>query len=220
MSRRLLFQLFRLFIGLGLLVSLLSCSGQRKLTRFEIDYLVGETDRMLILDDLDSAAHIINQLAREAPRDTSVLRRQGEINRELGSVEGRRKSANAFRQLLKRDRHNPQYRLELARTLIEQTYEQEARYHLSYAIDLDSAQEEPYLLLSELYRQPYFLKGFEEDGDSAEQVLKALVRNVPQSVAGWTRLSELKAIRGDTSGALLCARRRLHSTRIPSLPIW
>ncbi len=178
-----------------------ACSGQRQMTKFEVDWLVSDANRLVVLDDLDSAAVVINEAARHAPRDTAILRQQGIINRKLGTVEGRRKSAQALRELVKADRMNPYYRVELAKTLLAQTFALEARFQLSLAIDLDSSYEEAYLLMANTYRHPYFEDGFTEDADSAQEVLTALTRNVPRSVPGLVKLAELLAIRGEIDSA-------------------
>ncbi len=189
------------------LAVMLACAGQREISRFEIDYLISDANRLVVLDDVDSAAIVINEAARQAPRDTAVLRQQGIINRKLGTVEGRRKSAAALRQLVEADRRNPDYRVELARTLIAQTFDLEARYHLSLAIDLDSTLEEAYLMLGNSYRQPYFEDGWAPDADSAQEVLSILTRKVPESIRGLVMLAELLVIRGETDSAAALAEK-------------
>lgn len=184
-----------------------ACAGQREISQFEIDWLVSDAKRLVVLEDVDSAAIVINEAARQAPRDTSVLRQQGIINRQLGTVEGRRKSAHALQELVELDRKNPDYRVELARTLIAQTFDLEAKYHLSLAIDLDSTLEEAYLMLGNLYRRPYFEDGYQQDADSAKDILTRLVRNVPESVSGNVMLAELLAIEGDVDSAASLAQR-------------
>ncbi len=199
-------KLLRMLWLLGLVVTALSCS-QRKMTQFEIDYLVIEADRLIALDDLDSAATLINEMALQNPRDTVLLLRQGTINRQLESVEGRRKSETALRRLVQLHPRNPQYHLELAKTLIAQTFEMEGRGELARTIALDPENEEPYLLLADLYRRPYFVNDFVDRGDSAVEILNALLKQKPLSLPGLTKLAEVHAVAGRIDSAEISATR-------------
>lgn len=192
--------LVRVLFVAGVVAAIAACAG-RKMTQFEIDYLVSETDRMIILDDLDSASHIINTVAKGAPQDTFVLLRQGVINRQLGTVEGRIKSENALRKLVDLEPENADYRLELAKTLVAQTFEMEARGHLSRVIEMTPDKDEPYLILAGLYRRPYFLDDDLDRADSAQEVLKALLDRDANSLDGQIMYGELCAVRGQTNSA-------------------
>ncbi len=187
-----------------------SCS-QRKMTRFEIDYLVLEADRLIALEDLDSAATLINDMALHNPRDTMLLLRQGLINRQLESVEGRRKSETALRRLVQMHPRNPQYHLELAKTLIAQTFEMEGRGELARTIAIDPENEEPYLILADLYRRPYFVNDFVDRGDSAVEILNALLKRKPLSLSGLTKLAEVHAVAGRIDSAEIFATRAFAS---------
>ncbi len=163
--------------------------------------MVGEADRMIVLDDLDSAALLINDLARHEPHDTLVLWRQGLINRELETVEGRIKSERAFQKLVKINPKNAKYHLELAKTLIAQSFEMQGRSELAWAIELDPTNVEAYLLLTHLYRRPFFIDDDRDRGDSARFVLEQLLRSKPTSDSGLTMLAELCAVRNQLDSA-------------------
>lgn len=178
-----------------------SCGGSRNMSRFEIDYMVSAADSMILLDDLDSAAMLINDLALKVPRDTLVLRRQGQINRELESVEGRIKSERAFRRLVEADPKNATYHLELGKTLIAKSFEAQGRGELATAIWLDPTLEEAYIRLADLYRRPYFLNDYSDRADSALATLGSLLRANPQSSEGMVQLAELCAAKGALDSA-------------------
>jgi len=194
-----------LTIGVAVLVAC-GCS-QRKMTRFEIDYLVLEADRLVVLEDIDSAAVLLNELALRNPRDTMLLLRQGLINRELETVEGRRKSETALKRLVDMHPKNPQYHIELAKTLIAQSYEMQGRGELARAIELEPGNEAPYLMLADLYRRPYFLNDFEDRRDSAIVVLRALIGRIPNSLTGLVRLAEIYCISGKLDSAEVFGQR-------------
>ncbi len=192
-SCRVFLRVVAVIVTLG--IFLLSCS-QRKMSDFELNYLTMSVDRMVVLDDLDSAALLINDLALQHPRDTAILMRQGLINRELGSVEGRRKSELAFRRLVQLEPKSALYHLELGKTLVAQTFEMEGRGELARSIDLDPENEEPYLIMADLYRRPYFINDYADFADSALEVLHSLLREDSDNVSALVRLSEISAVRG------------------------
>lgn len=171
--------------------------------------MVSEADRMIVLDDLDSAALLINDLARQEPEDTSILWRQGVINRELGTVEGRIKSERAFRKLVKSDSKNAKYHLELAKTLIAQSFEMQGRSELAWAIELDPTLDEAYLLMTHLYRRPFFINDDRERSDSARFILAQLLLTKPASDSGLVLLAELCAVRNQFDSAAWAASRVL-----------
>ncbi len=187
--------ILRIFLIVVTLTAAYSCSSNRRMTRFEIDYMVSEADRMIVLEDLDSAALLINDLARHEPEDTMVLWRQGLINRDLGSVEGRIKSERAFRKLVKINPKSSKYHLELAKTLIARTFEMQGRSELARAIELDPTNVEAHLLLTYLYRRPFFVDDDRDRGDSARFVLEQLLQAKPASDSGLILLAELCAVR-------------------------
>lgn len=203
--------LLRIFLLVITLAAAYSCSSNRRMTRFEVDYMVGEADRMIVLDDLDSAALVINDLARHEPHDTLVLWRQGLINRDLETVEGRIQSERAFRKLVKINPKNARYHLELAKTLIAQSFEMNGRSELAWAIELDPTNVEAYLLLTHLYRRPFFVDDDRDRGDSARFVLEQLLRNAPTSDSGLTLLAELCAVRNQLDSAEQAATRVLEN---------
>lgn len=203
--------LLRTFLIVVTLAAAYSCSNNRRMTRFEVDYMVGEADRMIVLDDLDSAALVINDLARHEPYDTLVLWRQGLINRDLETVEGRIQSERAFRKLVKINPKNARYHLELAKTLIAQSFEMNGRSELAWAIELDPTNVEAYLLLTHLYRRPFFVDDDRDRGDSARFVLEQLLRNRPLSDSGLTMLAELCAVRNQLDSAEQAAMRVLET---------
>lgn len=201
--------LLRIFLIAITLTAAYSCSSNRRMTRFEVDYMVGEADRMIVLDDLDSAALVINDLARHEPNDTLVLWRQGLINRDLETVEGRIQSERAFRKLVKINPKNAKYHLELAKTLIAQSFEMNGRSELAWAIELDPTNVEAYLLLTHLYRRPFFIDDDRDRGDSARFVLEQLLRNKPTSDSGLTMLAEVCAVRNQLDSAEQAATKVL-----------
>lgn len=201
--------LLRILLIVATIAAAYSCSSNRRMTRFEVDYMVGEADRMIVLDDLDSAALLINDLARQEPEDTSVLWRQGIINRDLGTVEGRIKSERAFRKLVKIDSKNARYHLELAKTLIAQSFEMEGRSQLAWAIELDPTIDEAYLLMTHLYRRPYFVNDYRDRGDSARYILEQLLLAKPHSDSGFVLLAELCAVRNEFDSAAWAAAKVL-----------
>ena len=203
--------ILRIIIAGILLVAAYACSSNRRMSRFEIDYMVSETDRMIVLDDLDSAALLINDLARKTPDDTLVLFRQGIINRQLETVEGRIKSERAFRKLVRINSNNAVYHLELAKTLIEQSFEMEGRGQLAWAIEIDPLLEEAYLLMARLYRRPFFLDNDRDRADSALYVLTQLLKAAPDSDSGKVILAELCAARGELDSAETAAQNVLRS---------
>jgi GWxTD domain-containing protein len=186
----------RILTLLFYIVLVVACSGNRSMSRFEIDYMISAADSMIVLDDPDSAALLINDLALKVPSDTLVLRRQGLINRELESVEGRIKSERAFRKLVEIDPDNADYHLELGKTLIAKSFEAQGRGELATAIRLDPTLEGAYLRLAELYRRPYFLNDYTDRADSALETLTQLLEANPHSQAGKVQLAELYAARG------------------------
>lgn len=202
-----MFKRFLPLVAIGVVVLMACGCAQRKMTRFEIDYMVLEADRLVVLADLDSAAILLNELALRNPRDTMLLLRQGLINRELQTVEGRRKSETALKRLVEMYPKNPQYHIELAKTLIAQSYEMQGRGELARAIELEPDDETPYLILADLYRRPYFLNDFEDRRDSAIVVLKALVGQKPNSLAGLVRLAEVYGVSGKLDSAEVFAQR-------------
>ncbi len=200
-----MFKRFLPLVAIGV-VMVCGCS-QRKMTRFEIDYLVLEADRLVVLEDLDSAAILLNELALRNPRDTMLLLRQGLINRQLETVEGRHKSETALRRLVEMHPKNPKYHIELGKTLIAQSFEMQGRGELARAIELEPANETPYLMLADLYLRSYFLNDFEDRRDSAIVVLKALVGRKPNSLAGLTRLAEVYGVSGKLDSAEVFGQR-------------
>src|SRR5690606_17596075 len=102
---------------------------------------------------------------------------------------------------------NPQYHIELAKTLIAQSYEMQGRGELARAIELEPGNETPYLMLADLYRRPYFLNDFEDRRDSAIVVLKALIGQKPNSLAGLTRLAEIYGVSGKLDSAEVFGQR-------------
>ncbi|MGB5107771.1 MAG: GWxTD domain-containing protein [Candidatus Zixiibacteriota bacterium] len=208
----------RIVIIGALLVAAYACSSSRRMSRFEIDYMVAETDRMIVLDDLDSAALLINDLARKTPDDTLVLFRQGIINRQLETVEGRIKSERAFRELAGIDSKNARYHLELGKTLIAQSFEMEGRGQLAWAIDLDPTLEEAYLLMARLYRRPYFVDDDSDRADSALYILGRLLKAAPKSDSGLIILAELCAARGELDSAETAANEVLKTNSSSKQP--
>ena len=201
--------LLRIILIVATIAAAYSCSSNRRMTRFEVDYMVSEADRMIVLDDLDSAALLINNLARQEPEDTIILWRQGIINRDLGTVEGRIKSERAFRKLVKINSKNAKYHLELAKTLIAQSFEMQGRSELTWAIELDPTIDEAYLLMTHLYRRPYFVNDDRDRGDSARYILEQLLLAKPVSDSGLVLLAELCAVRNQFDSATWAASKVL-----------
>lgn len=186
----------RAFFSLTAITALIvACAGQHELSRSEIEGTIARTDSLMARDDLDSAALLINDLARQTPEDTAVLWQQGIANYRLESVEGRRKAAVALGRLLEVDPDNPRYQLEMGRVLIDQTYEERARDHLFKAIELDPVNETPYLLIADLYLKRFFSRDDRDHADSAEQTLQRLTYNNSHSLAGFCKLAGIEAVR-------------------------
>jgi len=192
-------QIGRLAIVIVALV--VACATQRQVSQFEIDHTLLRADTLLLRDQPDSAARLINELVRSAPTDTLLLWRQAEVNTRLESVEGRRKAARALRGLAELSPNDPRYHLNLARVLIDQTRGGDARKELYRTIDLAPADEEAYLILADQYLKPFFTKDEGDRADSAEQVLIRLIINNPKAAAGLSKLGGVEAVRGKIESA-------------------
>jgi GWxTD domain-containing protein len=192
-------QIGRLAIVIVALV--VACATNREVSQFEIDHTLLRADTLLTRDQPDSAAKLINELARAVPKDTVLLWRQAVVNSQLESVEGRRKAARAFRKLSELSPNDPRYHLNLAKILIDQTRIGDARRELYRAIDLAPADEEASLILADQYLKPFFTKDDGNRADSAEQVLTRLSTNNPKAIAGLSKLGGVEAVRGKTESA-------------------
>jgi GWxTD domain-containing protein len=183
-------------VAIILVALIVACATQRQVSQFEIDHTLLRADTLLARDQADSAARLINELARAVPKDTVLLWRQAEINTQLGSVEGRRKAARALRGLAKLSPNAPRYHLSLAKVMIDQTRGSDARKELYRAIDLAPAEQEASLILADHYLKPFFTKDDGDLADSAELVLARLITHNPRALAGLSKLGGVEAVRG------------------------
>jgi GWxTD domain-containing protein len=182
-------------LAILVLAIVVACATQRPITKLEIDHTLARADTLLGRDQPDSAARLINELVRSVPADTFLLWRQAEVNTQLESVEGRRKAARALRKLSEASPRDPKYHLCLAKVLIDQTRNGDARKELYRAIELAPADEEPSIILADQYLKPFFSKEDEDFADSAEYVLKRLAAANPQALAGLSKLGGIEAVR-------------------------
>ena len=193
----------RITAGLAIVVAvaMIACATKRQVSQIEIERTLARADTLSAREQPDSAARLVNELARALPGDTLLLARAAMLNSQLGSVEGRRKAAQAFRKLIDLSPDDPRYHYSLAKILIDQTREGEARTELYRTMALTPTEEAPYLILADLYLKPFFTKEQPDRADSAEQVLTRLVTLNPRSTAGLSKLGGIEAVRGNIDSA-------------------
>jgi GWxTD domain-containing protein len=182
-------------LAIVIVVLAVACATHRQVSQFEIDHTLLRADTLIARDQADSAARLINELVRAVPTDTFLLWRQAKVNTQLESVEGRRKAARALRKLSELSPNDSRFHLCLAKVLIDQTRNGDARRELYRAIESAPTDEEAYLILADQYLKPFFTKEDEDFADSAENVLKRLVAANPRGVAGLSKLGGVEAVR-------------------------
>jgi len=197
------------YIVIGVVALLVICSSRQKAIDAETRSKLAQVDSLAAAGNFEDAASLIESIDERLFPDTVIMLRKGIIYRQLDDVESRRKSEHFFRRLIDRYPTDPRFFLELARTLLAQTFDYEAESQLRRAIELNPTDETPYLLLYNIYAPSYFFNGWETEADQAESTLQALLRQVPSSRNGLCKLASLEAVRGRLSLALEHTQRAL-----------
>jgi GWxTD domain-containing protein len=168
---------------------------------------LSQVDSLTAAGSFEDAAALIESIEDRLLPDTVLLPRKGIIYRQINDVESRRKSAHCFRKLIERYPTATPFYIELARTLIAQTFDDEAKAQLRRAVDLNPTDEVPYLLLFDIFVSRFYYNAWKSEADKAESTLQALLRQVPTSQKGLYKLASLEAVRGKLSAALKNAQR-------------
>ena len=184
-------------------------SSWRKASDAEAESKLARVDSLVAAGSFEDAATLIESIDERLFPDSVVLLRKGTIYRQLDDVESRRKSAHFLRTLIDRYPTTPRFCIELARTLLAQSFDDEAKLQLRRAIELNPIDETPYLLLFNIFASRYYINSWQSEANQAESTIQALLRQVPLSPNGLCKLASLQAVRGKLGAALGSARRAL-----------
>ena len=196
--------------GYIVIVALLLIGASRhKTSDAETRSKLAQVDSLTAAGSLEDAAVLIESIDERLFPDTVILLRKGIIYRQLDDVESRRKSAHFFRTLIDRYPTTPRFYIELARTQLAQSFDDEAKLQLRRAIELNPIDETPYLLLFNIFASRYYINSWKSEADKAESTIQALLRQVPSSPNGLCKLASLQAVRGKLGAALGSAQKAL-----------
>jgi GWxTD domain-containing protein len=197
------------YIVIGIVALLVIGASWQKASDAETRLKLAQVDSLAAAGSFKDAAALIEGIDESLFPDTVVLLRKGIIYRQLDDVESRHKSAHYFRKLVDRYPTTPRFYIELARTLLAQSFDDEAKLQLRKAIELNPIDETPYLLLFNIFASRYYINSWKSEADKAESTLQTLLRQVPSSRNGLCKLASLQAVRGNLSAALGNAQHAL-----------
>ena len=197
------------YIVIGVVALLVICSSRQEASDAETKSKLAQVDSLAAAGSFEDAATLIESIDERLFPDTAILLRKGIIYRQLDDVESRRKSAHFLRTLIDRYPTTPRFCIELARTLLAQSFDDEAKLQLRRAIELNPTDETPYLLLFDIFASRYYINSWKSEANQAESTIQALLRQVPASRTGLCKLASLEAVRGKLGAALGNARRAL-----------
>ncbi len=197
------------YIVIGVVALLVIGASRQKASDAEIRSKLAQVDSLAAAGCFEDAAALIESIDERLFPDTVVLLRKGIIYRQLDDVESRRKSAHFFHTLIDRYPTTPRFCIELARTLLAQSFDDEAKLQLRKAIELNPIDETPHLLLFNIFASRYYINSWQSEANQAESTIQALLRQVPSSPNGLCKLASLQAVRGKLGAALGNAQKAL-----------
>jgi GWxTD domain-containing protein len=197
------------YIAIGVVTMLVVCSSRQTAYYPDTRSKLAQVDSLTAAGNFEDAAILIERIDERLLPDSALLLRKGIIYRELDDVESRRKSAHFFRTLVERYSTTPRFWIELAQTLLAQSFDDEAKLQLKRAIELNPNDETPYLFLFDIFVSRYYINSWNSEADKAESTLQVLLRQVPKSRSGLCKLASLQAVRGRIGAALGNAQKAL-----------